>query len=95
MLARKPKIELSEPCTLPTTTADCVVRVQRIDGMTHVVFAETRPTTGGDSPIERMVCARLAFPNEAAMRIARTIIAGLTTRDWIMSGEENTVDTTH
>ena len=48
-----------------------------IGGLTHILFAETRPIAGEMEGVrhERVVVARLAFPNECVARIARALMA--------------------
>lgn len=65
-----------------TAIADCIVAVRKIGGMTHIIFAETRPSVFEYSPDdgscrnERVPSVRLAIPNEAVNGLMLAIMSG-------------------
>ena len=87
-------IPVYESCAVSSIAVDAVVRVQKLNGLTHVVFAETRPSVDSDRK-ERLVVARLVIPDALVTLVARTILAGVTTGEWIMAHEENTLGSRH
>lgn len=87
-MSKAERIPVIECTVIPSTLSDCVTRVQRIGGMTHVVFCETRPSSDGHGK-ERVVVSRMAFPNDVYSLIARTMLAGASTPDWVMPGEDD------
>ena len=62
----------------PTVIVDDVVTVQRLHGITHVVFAETRPCADPRDNGERVrdVNLRLAIPTERVAAICAAIMGG-------------------
>jgi hypothetical protein len=77
----------------PTIMADCVIQARKIGAITHLTFALTQPASyGSGEELQRDVCVRLAVPTDKATLIARTILAAITTKDWILPDEENTLD---
>lgn len=96
MATQDRSIPVVESSVLPTTFADCVVHVRQIGPMTHIVFAETRPslynfTSDGQPTLERVPSVRLAVPNELVSFLARTILAGAISPQWVMSHEDDTL----
>lgn len=90
------KIPIIDFGNAPTASADCVARVKTIGSVTHIIFTETRPgeIRDGDDPGRdvREVCLRLAVPTDCVLLMARAIMAGVTTPDWILPNEEDTAE---
>lgn len=75
---------------IQTAVVDSVVMVRRVGGITHVAFAETQPDIHSGQ-LQRWVSAKMIIPNDLVMLVARTILAGVTTSEWVMPDEEDTL----
>lgn len=76
-----------ETVAILTSVVDCVVSVEKRNGLTTIVLAETRKSAY-DGREERNVTARLAIPDPLVGLIARTILAGqFSSQNWIMDDE--------
>lgn len=75
-MSKPPVVEIN---TIATTVVDEVIAVQRRYGLTHVVFAETRPCSHeSDGEAVRDVNVRLAIPTERVAAICAALMAGET-----------------
>jgi hypothetical protein len=87
-------ISVYESYNVVSLNVDTVVRVQQLNGLTHIAFAETRPSIDNAGQ-ERPVVARLVIPDALVSVVARTILAGVAAGGWVMSHEENLVRHDH
>lgn len=78
----------------PLILADQVLRGSVDAGLAHFILAAAHPDIG--QRIDRLVTARLIIPSPKVFLFARTLLAAVGTKEWMMSSEgADDCDLTH
>ena len=77
-MTTQPKIQTIDTGRACSYFVDCVLKVQKVGAVTHILFAETTPTASNKDTLFRDVNVRLVVPTAQVLMLGRSILAGAT-----------------